>query len=56
MKKFLNGDAQAVAQFFDGGDGGAVVAATDNVIHCGLGDTAHAAELVNRKIFFLAEL
>ena len=41
IKKFPQGDVQPVAQFLDGGDGGAVVAPADDVVDGGLG---HAAE------------
>ena len=56
VKELLNGDAQAVTQFFDGGDGGAAVAAADNVVDGGLGDTANSAELVDGNICFLTQL
>ena len=43
-------DPKAVAQLLERGDGGAVVAAADHVVHGGLRDAADRAQLVNRQV------
>ena len=43
-------DPQAVAQFLERRDGGAVVAATDYIVHGGLCDAADRAQLVNSQV------
>ena len=43
-------DAQAVAQLLQRGDGSAVVAAADHIVHGGLRDAADRAQLVNSQI------
>ena len=55
-EKFLYGDPEAIAQLFDGGDGGAVIASADDVVDCGLGDAADVAEFVDGQILLVAEL
>jgi hypothetical protein len=41
VEKVLDGDLQAVADFFDGGDGGGVISAGDDVVQGRLGQTAN---------------
>ena len=43
-------DPQAVAQLLQRGNGGAVVAATDHIVHGGLRDAADRAQLVNSQV------
>ena len=43
-------DPQAVAQLLQRGDGGAVVSATDHIVHRGLRDAADRAQLVNSQV------
>ena len=43
-------DPQSVAQFLERGDGGAVVASADHVVHGGLRDAADRAQLVNSQV------
>ena len=43
-------DAQAVAQLLQRGNGGAVVAAADYIVHGGLRDAADRAQLVNSQV------
>lgn len=43
IKELLDGNSQAITKFFDGGNGSTSIAATDNIVHSGLGDTAHGA-------------
>ena len=43
-------DPQAVTQLLQRGDGGAVVAATDHIVHGGLRDAADRAQLVNSQV------
>ena len=43
-------DPQAVTQFLQCGDGGAVVSATDHIVHGGLRDAADRAQLVNSQV------
>ena len=50
VEKLQDRDLQPVADLFDGGNGGGVVPAADNVIQCGLGQSAHTAELVHGQI------
>ena len=47
-------DPQAVAQLLQCGDGGAVVTATDYVVHGGLRDAADRAQLVNSQVALCA--
>lgn len=55
IKELLDSNSQAITKLFDGGNGGAPIAATDDVVHGGLGDTAHGAQLVDGDIFLPAE-
>lgn len=43
-------DAQAVAQLLQRGNGSAVVAAADHIVHGGLRDAADRAQLVNSQV------
>ncbi len=43
-------DPQTVAQLLQRGDGGAVVAAADHIVHGGLRDAADRAQLVNSQV------
>ena len=43
-------DPQAVAQLLQRGDGGAVVAAANHIVHGGLRDAADRAQLVNSQV------
>lgn len=43
-------DPQAVAQLLQRGDGGAVVASADHIVHGGLRDAADRAQLVNSQV------
>lgn len=56
MEEFGDGDFQAVADFLDGGDGGGVVAAADDIIEGGLGDAADERQAVDGDLAFLAKL
>jgi hypothetical protein len=47
-------DPQAVAQLLQRGNGGAVVAATDHIVHGGLRDAADRAQLVNSQVSLCA--
>lgn len=55
IEKALNGNAKAITELLDGGNGGAVVAAADDVIDGGLGDTADVAQFIDGQILFLAQ-
>ena len=46
VEKFLYGNIQPVAYLFDGGNGGAVVAARNYIIEGGLGYAADGGKLV----------
>ena len=54
IKELLDGNAKAIAKLFDGGNGGAPIAATDDVVHGGLSDATHGAQLVDGNIFLPA--
>ena len=43
-------DSQTVAQFLERRDGGAVVAASNHIVHGGLRDAADRAQLVNSQV------
>lgn len=47
VEEILDGDSKPVAELFDGGYGGAVVPAADDVVQRGLGDPAHGAQLID---------
>ena len=47
-------DPQAVTQLLQRGDGGAVVAAADHIVHGGLRDAADRAQLVNSQVALCA--
>ena len=55
MEEFFNGDSQSVAQLLDRRNGGAVVPSADNIIHRGLRNAAHVAELIDRYVTFPAQ-
>ena len=40
VEEIFDGDVQPVAELFDGGNGGTVIAPTDNVVDRGLGNAA----------------
>lgn len=54
MEELLDGDTQAVTQFFDGGNCGAAVSPADDVVDSRLRDTAHVAQLVDGDVLLLA--
>ena len=56
IKELLDGNSQAIAKLFDGGNGGTPIAATDNIVHSGLGNTAHGAQLVDGNVLLPAQL
>ena len=56
IKELLDGNSQAITELFNGGNGGAPIAATDDVVHGGLGDTAHGAQFVDRNVLLPAQL
>jgi len=56
VEEVLNGDSQSVAQFFNGRDRGAVVPSADDIVHRGLGNTAHIAEFVDGYVLLTAQL
>ena len=43
-------DPQTVAQLLERGDGGAVVAASNHIVHSGLRNAADRAQLVNSQV------
>ena len=43
-------DPQAVAQLLQRGNGGAVIAAADHIVHGGLRDAADRAQFVNSQV------
>ena len=45
-------DPKAITQLLKRGDGGAVVAATDHIVHGGLRYAADRAQLVNSQVAF----
>ena len=54
IEEINNCDPQAVAQLLQRGDGGAVVAAADHIVHGGLRDAADRAQLVNSQVSLCA--
>ena len=50
IEKINDRDSQAVAQLLERGDGSAVVAAADHIVHGGLRDAADRAQLVNSQV------
>ena len=50
VKEVDDRDPQAVTQFLQRGDGGAVVAAADHIVHGGLRNAADRAQLVNSQV------
>nr|WP_304263368.1 hypothetical protein [Phascolarctobacterium succinatutens] len=56
VEKVLNRDSQNITKFLDCGYSGAAVSYADNVVYCGLGHAAHAAELVDGNITLIAQL
>ena len=54
IEELLDGNSQAITKLFDSGNGGAPIAATNNVVDRGLGDTAHGAQLVDGDILLPA--
>ena len=55
MEEVLHGDPQPIAEFLDGRDRGAAVASADDVVDCGLGHTAHAAEPIDGNVTLPAQ-
>ena len=47
VKEIQNRDVQPVTDFLDGGDGGALIAAADDIVQCGLGDATQGAKPVD---------
>lgn len=56
VEKFFQRDAQPIAKFLDGRDGGAVVSSVDDVVNGGLGYSAHRAKLVDGNLPLSAKL
>ena len=56
IEEVHNGDSQTIAELFDRRNGGAAVASADDVVHCGLGYAAYAAEFIDRNITLIARL
>ena len=56
IEEILNGDSQTITKLLDRGNGGAAVASADDIVHCGLGHAAHAAEFIDRNVTLIAEL
>ena len=54
MEKLDDGDIQPVAELFDGGNGGTIVAAADDIVECGLRDTTESCEFVDRDFSLVA--
>ena len=52
IEKINDRDSQAVAQLLQRGDGGAVVASADHIVHGGLRDTADRAQLIDSQVSF----
>ena len=50
IEKIDDCDPQAVAQLLERGDGVAVIAAADHIVHGGLRDAADRAQLVNSQV------
>ena len=50
IEKINDRDPKTVAQLLECGDGGAVIAATDHIVHGGLRDAADRAQLVNSQV------
>lgn len=55
VEKVLNRDSKTITKFLDFGYSGAAVSYADNVVYCGLGHAAHAAELVDGNITLIAQ-
>lgn len=55
MKKINNGNTESVTQFFDGGNGGAVISPADNIVYGGLCYAAPCTKSVDGNITFLAQ-
>lgn len=56
FKEFCNGDVQTVAQFFDGGDGGAVIPSAGDIVDGGLRNTAERSQLIDGDAMDAAKL
>ena len=50
IEKINDRDPKTVAQLLECGDGGAVIAATDHIVHSGLGDAADRTQLINSQV------
>ena len=55
LEKFSNRRSQTIAEFLNCGNRCAVVSPADDVLHCGLCDTALDGKGVDRNISFLAD-
>ena len=55
IKELLNGNAQSVAKLFDSRNCCAVITATNDVVDRRLGDTTHAAQLIDGDIVLTAQ-
>lgn len=56
MEEILNGNAKPVTQLFDGGDGRAVIAPANDIVHGGLGHPASGTQSIDGNILFLTQL
>lgn len=56
MEEILNGNAKPITQLFDSGDGRAVIAPADDIVHGGLGHTAPGTQGIDGNILFLTQL
>ena len=56
IEEILNRDSQTIAEFLDCRNCCATVPTTNDVVYCGLGHAAHAAELVDGNIALAAQL
>lgn len=53
MEEILNGNTKPITQLFDGGDGRAVIAPANDIVHSGLGHTASGTQSVYGNILLL---
>ena len=47
MEEVLYGNPQTIAKLLDRRNRGAAIPSADDVVYCGLGHTAHAAEFID---------
>ena len=55
IEEVLDGDSQTIAELLDRGNSGAAVASADDIVHCGLGHAAHAAEFIDGNVTLITE-